>query len=97
MLIGSLALMGFPFLTGFYSKDVILEVAFAKYDIVSFFAYVLGISAAFFTAFYSIRLLFLTFLSGPSGYHSVIIGAHESPWQMSLPLGILVFPSLFIG
>ena len=61
MSIGSFALMGFPFLTGFYSKDVILEVAFASYSSAGHFAYTLGTLAAFFTAFYSMRLSFLTF------------------------------------
>jgi NADH-ubiquinone oxidoreductase chain 5 len=89
--------MGFPFLTGFYSKDVILEVVFAKYTNVSHFAYWLGTFAAFFTAFYSIRLSFLTFLSEPNGFKPVILGAHDSPIRMALPLFILAFPSIFIG
>jgi len=97
MSIGSFALMGFPFLTGFYSKDVILEVAFAKYTNASHFAYWLGTFAAFFTAFYSIRLSFLTFLSEPNGFKPIILGAHDSPIKMALPLFILVFPSIFIG
>ena len=63
ILIGSLALMGFPFLTGFYSKDVILELAYANYTINGHFAYWLGTIAAFFTAFYSMRLIYLTFLN----------------------------------
>jgi NADH-ubiquinone oxidoreductase chain 5 len=97
MSIGSFALMGFPFLTGFYSKDVILEVAFAHYTQNGHFAYWLGTFAAFFTAFYSMRLAFLTFLSEPNGFKSVIIGAHDSPIKMALPLFILAFPSIFIG
>jgi proton-translocating NADH-quinone oxidoreductase chain L len=63
MLIGSLALIGFPFLTGFYSKDVILEVAYAKYTLSGNFAYWLGTASALLTSYYSFRLLFLTFLS----------------------------------
>jgi NADH-ubiquinone oxidoreductase chain 5 len=97
MSIGSFALMGFPFLTGFYSKDVILEVAFAKYTNVGHFAYWLGTFAAFFTAFYSIRLSFLTFLSETNGFKPIIFGAHDSPIRMALPLFILTFPSIFIG
>jgi NADH-ubiquinone oxidoreductase chain 5 len=97
MLIGSLALMGFPFLTGFYSKDVILEVAYGKYSITGHFAYILGSLAAFFTAFYSIRLSHLTFLSEPNGYRPVIINAHDSPLRMALPLAILAIPSIFVG
>jgi len=97
MSIGSFALMGFPFLTGFYSKDVILEVAFAKYTNVGHFAYSLGTLAAFLTAFYSIRLSFLTFLSEPNGFKPVLLGAHDSPFRMAFPLFVLVFPSIFIG
>ena len=97
MLIGSLSLMGMPFLTGFYSKDVILEVAYAKYTIPGHFAYWLGTFAAFFTAFYSMRLAFLTFLSEPNGYRPVITNAHDSPIRMALPLAILAVPSIFIG
>jgi len=97
MLIGSLALMGFPFLTGFYSKDVILEVTFAKFTTAGHFAYTLGTASAFLTAFYSMRLSYLTFLSSPNGFKPVIIGAHDSPIRMALPLFILTFPSIFIG
>jgi NADH-ubiquinone oxidoreductase chain 5 len=61
ILIGSLSLMGFPFLTGFYSKDVILELAYSKYTIMGSFSYYLGLVSAFFTAFYSFRVLYLTF------------------------------------
>ena len=67
MVIGSLALIGFPFLTGFYSKDVILEVAYGKYSVSGHFSYILGSIGAFCTAFYSTRLVYLTFLSKPNG------------------------------
>jgi NADH-ubiquinone oxidoreductase chain 5 len=97
MLIGSLSLMGMPFLTGFYSKDVILEVAYGKYSTVGHFAYVLGTCAAFLTAFYSIRLLYLTFLSKPNGHRVYLINAHEAPFRMAFPLFVLVIPSIFIG
>jgi len=97
MIIGSLALMGFPFLTGFYSKDVILEVAYGKYTTFGHFAYFLGVLAAFFTAFYSIRLAHLTFLSEPNGYRPVLINAHDSPFRMAFPLAVLAIPSIFIG
>ena len=61
-LIGSLSLIGFPFLTGFYSKDLILEISFASFSETGHFAYWLGTVGAFFTAFYSTRLLFFAFL-----------------------------------
>jgi len=64
MLIGSLALMGFPFLSGFYSKDIILEIASIKYTNFGQFSAILGTLSAFCTAFYSIRLLFFSFLIG---------------------------------
>jgi len=97
MLIGSLALMGFPFLAGFYSKDAILEVAYAKYTNASHFAYWLGTFAAFFTAFYSIRLLYLTFLTEPNGSRVLLTNSHESAWPMFVPLGLLAIPSIFVG
>ena len=97
MLIGSLALMGFPFLTGFYSKDTILEVAYAKYTLWGHFSYYLGTLAAFCTAFYSMRLLFLVFLAEPNGSRIVIINAHEPSWRMGFPLFILSIFSIFIG
>jgi len=97
MLIGSLSLMGMPFLTGFYSKDVILEVAYGNYTTPGRFAYILGTMAAFLTAFYSMRSLYLTFLSKPNGYRVLITGAHEAPLRMALPLFILAIPSIFIG
>ena len=62
-LIGSFALLGLPFLSGYYSKDFILELSFATYTIPGHFAYILGTMSAFFTAFYSVRLLILTFIS----------------------------------
>ena len=97
MLIGSLALMGFPFLTGFYSKDTILEVAYAKYTVWGHFSYYLGTFAAFFTAFYSIRLLFLVFLAEPNGNRSIILNAHEGSWRIGFPLFILSLLSISIG
>jgi NADH-ubiquinone oxidoreductase chain 5 len=97
MLIGSLSLMGMPFLTGFYSKDVILEVAYGNYTTPGHFAYILGTMAAFLTAFYSMRLLYLTFLSKPNGFRVLILNAHEAPLRMALPLFVLAIPSIFIG
>ena len=97
VLIGSLSLMGFPFLTGFYSKDVILELSFARFDVFGTFVHWLGTISAFFTAFYSFRLLFLTFLSKTNSFRSVIEKAHDAPFIMILPLSFLCFGSIFIG
>ena len=97
MVIGSLALIGFPFLTGFYSKDVILEVAYGKYTSEGHFSYILGSFGAFLTAFYSTRLIYLTFLSTPNGYKTVICSAYDSSYQISISLFLLVIPSVLIG
>lgn len=97
MLIGSLALIGFPFLTGFYSKDLILELAFANFSLAGHFSHWLGTIAAFFTAFYSTRLLYLTFLAKPAGFRKSYEGAHDSGLAMALPLFLLSLGSLFIG
>src|SRR5210317_258557 len=97
MVIGSLALIGFPFLTGFYSKDVILEVAYGKYTLEGHFSYILGTVGAFLTAFYSTRLVYLTFLCRPNGYKSVICKAYDSSYQICISLFLLVIPSVLIG
>ena len=97
MLIGSLSLMGFPFLTGFYSKDAILELAYASYTTHGTFAHWLGTISAFFTAFYSTRLIYLTFLSNTNAPQYAFKSSHENPSQMSIPLVILAFGSIYIG
>ena len=97
VMIGSLSLMGFPFLTGFYSKDVILELAFSKYTFTSSFAYWLGLISAFFTSFYSFRLVYLTFWAKTNSYKKVMMNAHDSSFLMSFPLFILSLGSIFIG
>jgi len=97
MLIGSFSLAGFPFLTGFYSKDVILELAYANYTISGNFAYWLGSICVLFTSYYSFRLLFLTFLSPTSVYKNSVAHTHDAPPIMALPLILLAFGSIFVG
>jgi NADH-ubiquinone oxidoreductase chain 5 len=97
VVIGSLALIGFPFLTGFYSKDLILEVAYGKYSSLGYLSYCLGTLGAFCTAFYSMRLSYLTFLSKPTGHRKIICYAHDSGLYICLALGCLAIPSIFIG
>jgi len=95
--IGSLALMGFPFLTGFYSKDPILEVAFAARTTASAFAYDLGAITAFFTAFYSLRLLKLTFFGVSRAPRPYLLHVHELAKDMAYPLAVLAIGSIFFG
>jgi len=102
MLIGSLALTGFPFLTGFYSKDFILELSqVTKYNNLNFsygfFSCWLGSIAVFFTAFYSFRLIFLTFINTSNMSRITIKNVHESPFLIILPLIILAMGSIFVG
>jgi len=100
LMIGSLALMGFPFLTGFYSKDVILEIAYAKGELGGFggvWTYCVGSIGAFFTAYYSMRLLHLTFLSKAGGNRTTMEGAHEGNWRITAPLFVLSLGSIWIG
>jgi NADH-ubiquinone oxidoreductase chain 5 len=97
MFIGSISLMGFPFLTGFYSKDAILELAFGKFTVTSHFAYWLGTVSASLTAFYSMRLLYLTFINKTNSYRFSIQHIHDLPKIMGYPLFILVFGSIFVG
>lgn len=96
-LIGSLALMGFPFLTGFYSKDIILEVAAGSISIPGTFSYWLGLVTAFFTAFYSFRLLYLAFYGTSRSPRPYILHAHELTGRMAISLSILSLGSIFLG
>lgn len=102
MLIGSLALAGFPFLTGFYSKDFILELSQVfRYSNINLtygsFACWLGNISVFFTAFYSFRLIYLTFINNFNGYKIVLKKVHESSFLILFPLIILSLGSIFIG
>ena len=95
--IGSIALIGFPPFAGFYSKDVILEAAYMSDSQFSNLAFYLGIMAAFLTAFYSFRLIFMVF-HGPSRANKEVFDhAHESPKTMLIPLALLAIGSIFAG
>lgn len=96
-LIGSFALLGLPFLSGYYSKDFILELSFATYTIPGHFAYMLGSLAAFFTAFYSCRLLILTFFGQTNAYKQILQKIHDAPSLIAIPLFILSILSILIG
>lgn len=97
ILVGSLSLTGFPFLTGFYSKEVVLEIAFSKFSVNSFFIYWLGVLAAFITSFYSIRLAYLVFFATPNSSPRAVGSSHESSSYIFYVLGFLAFLSIFIG
>nr|WDA66139.1 NADH dehydrogenase subunit 5 [Phymatolithon calcareum] len=102
MLIGSLALAGFPFLAGFYSKDFILELTqvFQNTNLNLKYGYLacwLGNISVFFTAFYSFRLIYLTFINNSNVFRVVIGKTHESSFLMTMPLIILAVGSLFVG
>jgi NADH-ubiquinone oxidoreductase chain 5 len=97
MLIGSMSLVGFPFLTGFYSKDSILEVGYATYTLSGDFGYWFTAISVLFTGYYSFRLLFLSFLTESSGFRKPLEKAHDAPPLMALPLLPLALGSLFVG
>jgi NADH-quinone oxidoreductase subunit L len=97
MWIGSLALAGIPFFAGYYSKDMILEAAYAAHSGVGAYAFWLGIAAAMMTAFYSWRLIILTFHGRPRANDRVMAHVHESPPIMTVPLAVLAVGSLFAG
>ncbi len=97
MVIGSIALAGIPPLSGYWSKDAILESAWAAHSDVGYFAYWLGIAAAFMTAFYSFRLLILTFHGKPRADEHVMAHVHESPYVMTVPLVLLAVGAVAAG
>ena len=97
MWIGSLALAGFPFFAGFYSKDIVLEAAYAANSGPGIYAFWLGIGAALLTAFYSWRLIFMTFHGEPRADEIVMAHVHESPKFMTIPLIFLAIGAVFAG
>jgi NADH-quinone oxidoreductase subunit L len=97
MWIGSLALAGIPVFAGYYSKDAILEAAWASHGAFSGYAFWLGVGAAFLTAFYSWRLLFLAFHGEPRMDHHTYEHAHESPRVMRVPLIVLAVGAVVAG
>ena len=97
MLIGSLSLVAFPFMTGFYSKDLILESAYGQFFFSSIVVYSIATIGAMFTTLYSVKVLYLTFLTNPAGPLVNYKNAHEGDIYMSLPLIILAIFSIFFG
>ncbi len=97
MLIGTLALTGFPFLSGFYSKDAIIEFAFLQDTKIGGYSAFIGIFTAFLTSIYSWRLLFKTFHGSYNNKKILIENTHESPYVMLLPLILLALGAIFAG
>jgi NADH-quinone oxidoreductase subunit L len=97
MIIGTLALTGFPFLSGFYSKDAIIEFAYLRGNTTGYFAAGIGIFTAFLTSIYSWRLLFKTFHGTYNNKKLKIESMHESPMIMIVPLIILAIGAVFSG
>ena len=97
MIIGTLALTGFPFLSGFYSKDAILEFAFLKGSTIGYLAAGVGVITAIMTSIYSWRLLFKTFHGSFKNTKFNLSSMHESPLVMIVPLVILSVGAIFSG
>ncbi|MGJ4997405.1 NADH-quinone oxidoreductase subunit L [Bradyrhizobium sp. HKCCYLS3077] len=96
MTVGTLALTGFPGFAGFFSKDAIIEAAYAAHNPFATYAYFLTIAAAGLTSFYSWRLVFKTFFGTPHDQHHYD-AAHESPIWMLIPIGVLAAGSILAG
>jgi len=97
MLIASLSLVAFPFMTGFYSKDFILESAYGQFYFSSTVVYFIATIGAMFTTLYSVKVLYLTFLTNPNGPIVNYKQAHEGDIYMSIPLIVLAIFSIFFG
>jgi NADH-ubiquinone oxidoreductase chain 5 len=97
MLVGTLSLLATPWLTGFYSKDLIIELAYGQYSFSGTYAYILGTITAGLTAFYSFRLISLVFLTVPNGSRIVYLNSHEANLSVIIPLFILALFSIFFG
>ena len=97
MIIGTLALTGFPFLSGFYSKDAIIEFAYLSGNNLGYFAAYTGVFVALLTSIYSWRLIFKTFHGSYNNSKIKIDSMHESPMSMLIPLIILAMGAIFAG
>jgi NADH-quinone oxidoreductase subunit L len=96
MCIGTLALTGFPLFAGYFSKDAIIESAYASHNPAGPYAYILTVGAAGLTSFYSWRLIFKTFFGEPHDEEHYE-AAHESPVWMLIPIGVLAAGSILSG
>ncbi len=97
MLIGTLSLTGVPLTSGYFSKDAIIEATYAAHSGIGEFAFILLVISALFTAFYSWRLMFMTFHGRPRATRDVMSHVHESPNVMLIPLYVLAAGALFAG
>ncbi|MBL1234965.1 MAG: NADH-quinone oxidoreductase subunit L [Rhodobiaceae bacterium] len=97
MLIGTLALTGFPFTSGYFSKGAIIEAAYAAQNPAHMYAFAMLVIAALFTSFYSWRLMFLTFHGPSRASKEVLSHVHESPSSMTIPLVLLAIGALAAG
>ena len=97
MVIGTLALTGFPFLSGFFSKDAIIEFAYLKNSTIGYFAASIGILTALLTAIYSWRLIFKTFHGKYNNKKNNLSDIHESPLSMMIPSCLLALGAIFTG
>jgi NADH-ubiquinone oxidoreductase chain 5 len=97
MLIASLSLVAIPFMTGFYSKDFILESAYGQFYLSSTIIYFVAIIGAMFTTLYSAKVLYLTFLTNPNGPLINYKQVHEGDMFLNIPLIILAIFSIFFG
>ncbi|MBI3702208.1 MAG: NADH-quinone oxidoreductase subunit L [Afipia sp.] len=96
MVIGTLALTGFPLTAGYFSKDAIIESAFVAHNPFALYGFLSTVIAAGLTSFYSWRLIFKTFHGEPHDRHHYE-AAHESPWTMMIPLYVLAAGSILAG
>jgi NADH-ubiquinone oxidoreductase chain 5 len=97
ILIASFSLIAIPFMSGFYSKDFILESAYGQLLLSSFTVYIISLIGASFTTLYSIKILYLTFITNPNGTYINYNSAHEGKVFMTMPLIILAIFSIFFG
>jgi NADH-ubiquinone oxidoreductase chain 5 len=96
-LIGSFSLIAVPFLTGYYSKELIILIGYSQYVVSGHLGFWLTTVSAILTAIYSTRLLYLAFLGYPNGWRNTYNSIHEAPLIMAIPLVILAIFSLFFG